>query len=846
MKNIINTNSYLKNLVMIIISPLYLIFLLTSSLILIPCNSQPFTYNPSVNIALDCGSSEEHTSPDGRYWFGETSLYLSPLEQKPNKSIAPSVSAHVPYSTAHISLSDFSYVFPVTARQNFIRLHFYASQYPNFDPSKAFFSVKANQFTLLSNFSAFLTATSLGSYFIVKEFCINVGDQDHTLNITFTPSLIPLDAYAFINGIEIVSMPTNLYYTSAEAQDGITFVGHEQTPIRIEKSTFLETVHRLNVGGSDISPVNDTGMFRSWLKDDDYVSNIGALPVNNSFEVLFTKVPSYTAPAEVYMSARSMGNNKTVNKKYNLTWNLPVDSGFTYLVRLHFCEFQVEVTKQSDREFTIFIADKTAEPQADVIVWAGRNHVPFCRNYAVMMVSQGRDQKKQNLSIALHPNPESTTVYPDAILNGIEVFKLSDYSVTPARHNPVPVPQPRRTTLVAAAVVGGVLSGVATLSLLGFLIFRQRRRVKESGSSHGRRAACWGSISYLATKNDKMGGSLLPSDSCRYFTFAEIKAATNNFDNAFIIGRGGFGDVYRGYINCRATPVAIKRLKQGSQQGAHEFKTEIEMLSQLRHLHLVSLIGYCNEKHEMILVYDYMSNGTLSDHLYGTNNPPLPWKQRLEICIGAGRGLHYLHACAKHRVIHRDVKTTNILLDDKWVAKVSDFGLSKINPTDASNTHISTAVKGSFGYLDPEYYQRQQLTEKSDVYSFGVVLLEVLSGRAPLNKALEIDQVSLVLWARKCYQNGTLDQIIDPHLIGNIEPECLKKFTEIAVRCLHDEGIKRPSMNEVVWTLEFALQLQVSEKDGIKIDGGMSFTTNRFDKVSSADVFSEIMKPCGR
>ncbi|XP_021817139.1 receptor-like protein kinase FERONIA, partial [Prunus avium] len=748
--------------------------------------------------------------------------------------------------------------FKLSSGQKFIRLYFNPVSYgPDFDQSKALFSVKAGNFTLLHDFNASVTAEAFNfTKIIYREFCLNI-DEEESLNITFTPSRTIPDAYGFINGIEIVSMPTNLYYSPLEIESarGITMVG-SRTNFRIENSTALQMVYRINIGGKSLLFKDDKGMYRNWGGSADELYYLDGLsltrsvePRNDSTQLNFSEIPAYTAPEEVYRTGRSMGTNDTLNKSYNLTWGFPVDSKFYYLVRLHFCEFQHAINQTYDRTFAIYMDNQTAETQADIIQWSGGKDRPVYKDY-VVFIPEGH----QHLFLALGANPsDQMTRYSDALLNGLEIFKL-DSQGNLAGPNPVPPPMilpkgpskpnsdNKKSRPPMLAIVGGVHCGMLLLCALGFLVFRQRLKAKE-----------WGPFSFLATHRTHG-----PSYLCRYFTLAEIKAATRNFDDSFIIGVGGFGNVYKGCIDDGATLVAIKRLKSESSQGADEFKTEIELLSQLRHRHLVSLIGYCKDGNEMVLVYDYMSYGTLASHLYHTDNPLLSWDQRLQICIDAAKGLRYLHSEAKGTIIHRDVKSTNILLNEKWVAKISDFGLSKMSTISTSKTHISTKLKGSFGYLDPEYYKRQRVTEKSDVYSFGVVLCEVLCARPAVMHNEEPRQMNLAKWAKSCHRDGELDQIIDPSIRGEIEIQCLNKFVEIAMSCMNDNGIERPSMNDIVKGLELALKLH---RNCVERSNEVAFNNDNVTEIRSAEpgcatnesiqcisemIFSEINDPNGR
>nr|POE97627.1 receptor-like protein kinase feronia [Quercus suber] len=314
---------------------------------------------------------------------------------------------------------------------------------------------------------------------------------------------------------------------------------------------------------------------------------------------------------------------------------------------------------------------------------------------------------------------------------------------------------------------------------------------------------------------------VLPEGLCRRFSLAEIKIATNNFDDDLVIGHGGFGKIYKGFIDDCTVNVAIKRRSLMSRQGFEEFGTEVLLLCQLRHPNLVNLIGYCIEDQEMILVYEFIANKSLAEQLlYRDHDDPLPWKRRLQICIGVARVLHYLHTGVKHTIIHRDVKSSNILLDENWEAKFSDFGLCKMCPPSLSKAliRVDSEVKSTSGYVDPAYLRTNQLTDKSDVYGLGVVLFEVLCTKITVDMKLESEQHSLAVWAPKCVEDGTINQMIDPYLIGKIAPECFKIYVNIATSCVREDNMERPTIGEVEVGLEHTLELQECA------DAAMSFS----------------------
>ncbi|KAL1558626.1 receptor-like protein kinase HERK 1 [Salvia divinorum] len=735
-------------------------------------------FDPKDKYYINCGSSADVAVGSITYIADKSSSrFLSTpediLAHTSSNSIASSDDS-VLFRTARIFTKPSRYTFPLRqSGRHWIRLRFYPFLYQNLDMKSANFSVFSShkKTRLLSDFSP-----QNGT---VKEYLLNVTSG--IMVITFSPSR---NSFAYVNSVEVVSAPDSLITDDASLFNPIMAYSG-----LVDQA--LETVVRVNMGGPFVSLVNDT-LGRSWVPDWSFLlhpnlatnaSNIGGVryPGGGATQDI--------APPTVYGTCTKMNSQSDPNSNFNVTWNFGVDAGFQYLIRLHFCDIVSKGANQLVFDVYIgeFLVDRDLELSS---VSQGSLATAYFKDFVTPLMD------KDSLSVSI--GPSKLSYYPDALLNGLEVMKISRKGSFSIGASSLTAFLRSKKKLV---MIVGVSVGVTFVSLIvvGVLVFMRRRKKKQE-VSHSK---IW---IHIPVDGGASHSHTMDSNLSYCIPFAVVEEATNSFDEGRVIGVGGFGKVYEGVLG-DGTKLAVKRGNPSSPQGLAEFRTEIEMLSRFRHRHLVSLLGYCDEKNEMILVYEYMENGTLKSHLYGSNLPSLGWKERLQICIGAARGLHYLHTGYTKAVIHRDVKSANILLDENLMAKVADFGLSKTGP-DINQTHVSTAVKGSFGYLDPEYFRRQQLTEKSDVYSFGVVMFEVVCARPVIVPSLPREMVNLGEWAIKWQKKGELDQIIDHRLVGRIKPNSLRKYGETAEKCLAEFGVDRPSMGDVLWNLEYALQLQ--------------------------------------
>ncbi|KAH9708904.1 proline-rich receptor-like protein kinase PERK13 [Citrus sinensis] len=381
------------------------------------------------------------------------------------------------------------------------------------------------------------------------------------------------------------------------------------------------------------------------------------------------------------------------------------------------------------------------------------------------------------------------------------------------------------------AIIGATAAGVVLIVLIAiFFLARGRRRRRDAYATHYMPPPNnfnEKTDAYYYTQNYQMGnsgpvdtyyGSQTPQmhsygsqrgvgyhgggpdsgvlgGSKSFFTYEELMEITNGFARENVIGEGGFGCVYKGNLP-EGKVVAVKQLKSGSGQGEREFRAEVEIISRVHHRHLVSLVGYCISEKNRLLIYEFVPNNNLEHHLHGKGQPVLEWTKRVKIALGAAKG--------HPKIIHRDIKSANILVDDEFEAQVADFGLAKLN--DTTQTHVSTRVMGTFGYLAPEYASSGKLTDRSDVFSFGVVLLELITGRKPVDPTQPLGDESLVEWARpvlvRAIETGDLSEIVDPRLEKHYVESEMFRMIEAAAACVRHSGPKRPRMVQVVRALD--------------------------------------------
>ncbi|KAJ4834599.1 hypothetical protein Tsubulata_024470 [Turnera subulata] len=767
----------------------FLLFLLQLSSLLLPSSS----YNLPDKYFINCGSDANITLPP-RVFTGDLgssnsgSFTFTKESSSPVKEDDNSTATQPLYQTARLFRKESFYGFQIDSNGTYlVRLHFFAFSSSPTNLSTAVFDVWASGLPLLRNFTVQNNSNSP----VIKEFFLTIGIGE--FQVIFSPQRA---TFSFVNAIEVFLAPESFIppattYVSLDRSNGTDYEGI--------LSKALHTIHRINVGGSIVSPDQDT-LGRNWIPDDRYLYNPDTARNSSMFAGQLSYLQGESrdiAPDYVYKTAKVMNIDKSGPSGrdvfINMTWSFNVNKDVRHFVRVHFCDFFS--ISLSFLQFNLYIyANFSSEinPYERVSKIAAPFHIDF--------VVDSDQSGLMNISIG--PPQGSTSINSTSFLNGLEIMEIigeSDSQDNTSKHSKVNVP------LVVGSVVGG-LGALCILAVVVWLRLKFKRPKAVETVDWTAMPVYRGGSSQDRTLEGSIMASPVPNLNLELrISLAEIEAATNNFDLKMKIGRGGFGIVYKGTLE-NGTKVAVKRGEPGSGQGLPEFQTEILVLSKIRHRHLVSLIGYCDEKSEMILVYEFMENGTLRDHLYKSALPPLSWKQRLEICIGAANGLHYLHRGAAGGFIHRDVKSTNILLDENYVAKVADFGLSRLGGPD--QTHVSTGVKGTFGYLDPDYFRTQLLTEKSDVYSFGVVLLEVLCARPALDTSLPPEQVNLAEWALFCKQKATLDEIVDPSIKSQIDPNSMRKFVETAEKCLQECGTDRCTMSDVLWDLEYSLQLQ--------------------------------------
>ncbi|XP_023645014.1 probable LRR receptor-like serine/threonine-protein kinase At1g53430 isoform X2 [Capsella rubella] len=544
-----------------------------------------------------------------------------------------------------------------------------------------------------------------------------------------------------------------------DAEQSSLFINCGGSKVKIRKDTYTEDLNFR--GQSTFSSVSEKWGYSSsglWVGKED-----APYLAEDRFNMINESTPEYYKTAR--LSPQSL--------KY---YGLCMRKG-SYKLQLHFAEimFSNDQTFNSlgRRIFDIYVQGNLLERDFNIAERAGGVGKPFTRQINEVQVNGS------TLEIHLQWTGKGTTMIPTRPVYGPLISAITitpNFKVDTGKE------------LSNGAVAGIVIAVCAVFGLLVLLILRL------TGYLGGKEV----------DENEELRGLDLQTGS---FTLKQIKRATNNFDPENKIGEGGFGPVYKGVLADGMT-IAVKQLSSKSKQGNREFVTEIGMISALQHPNLVKLYGCCIEGKELLLVYEYLENNSLARALFGTEKQKLhlDWPTRNKICIGIAKGLAYLHEESRLKIVHRDIKATNVLLDLSLNAKISDFGLAKLDEDE--NTHISTRIAGTIGYMAPEYAMRGYLTDKADVYSFGVVCLEIVSGKSNTNYRPKEEFVYLLDWAYVLQEQGSLLELVDPDLGTSFSKKEAMRMLNIALLCTNPSPTLRPPMSSVVKMLEGKIKVQ--------------------------------------
>ncbi|KAK9937489.1 hypothetical protein M0R45_014275 [Rubus argutus] len=491
------------------------------------------------------------------------------------------------------------------------------------------------------------------------------------------------------------------------------------------------------------------------------VSNVGLFTGSSKpeYTVFSTSQFKNTLDPELFQTARLSASSL----RY---YGLGLENG-NYTLNLRFAE-QAFVDSPSwkslgRRVFNIYIQGILVLKDFDIRKEAGASFLAVQKNYTAQVT-------ENYLEIHLFWAGKGTCSVPAQGTYGPIISAISaTQDFAPTVKNKFLTSKKNWTELIVAIVVG---AGVSILVMVIFYIVQRRKR-----------------------PNDDYDEELLGIDvGPLTFSFSELKTATNDFSPDNKLGEGGFGPVYKGSLN-DGRVIAVKQLSAASHQGKNQFVNEIATISAVQHNNLVTLYGFCIEGVNRLLVYEYLENKSLDQALFGNRSLNLDWSTRFDICLGVARGLTYLHEESRVRIVHRDVKASNILLDSNLIPKISDFGLAKLY--DDNKTHISTRVAGTIGYLAPEYAMRGYLTEKTDVFAFGVVALEIVGGRPNSDPSLGKDKMYLLEWAWHLHENKREVELVDSRLSEFNEEEA-KRVMKIGLLCTQTSPMQRPTMSTVV------------------------------------------------